>query len=106
MSVTQTKIDNLTAKIQELNNQRDALLEQLAREEALQNVGIGDGVSLYAGRGETRRVVLGGVIAVYEDDKTGKRVKVLSGTGADTELFDITVGQIISVQESPKAVAE
>ena len=102
MSATQTKIDNLTTKIEELTIQRDDLLGKLAREEALQNVSIGDVVSLHAGRGETRRVVVGNVIAVYEDDKTGKRVKVMVGIGADTQLLDTAVGQIISVQDSPK----
>lgn len=106
MSATQTKISNLTAKIRELNEQRDALMEQRAREEALQNVDICDVVSLQAGRGETRRVVVGTVLAVYEDDKTGKRVKVLAGAGVDTELFDITVTQVISVQAAPKEAAE
>lgn len=106
MSATQTKIDNLTTKIEELTNQRDDLLCKLAREEALQNVGICDVVSLQAGRGETRRIVVGTVLAVYEDEKTGKRVKVLTGAGVDTELFDITVSQVISVQEAPQEVAE
>lgn len=106
MSATQTKIDNLTAKILELTTQREALLEQLVREEALKNVGIGDVVSFHAGRGETRRVVVGTVIAVYEDDKTGKRVKVLAGIGSDTTLFDTAAGQIISVEEPPKETAE
>lgn len=105
MSATQTKIDNLTAKIQELTDQRDELMAQLVREEALQNLNVGDVVSVRVGRGETRRIEVGKVIAVYEDDKTGKRVKVLSGIGSHTELYDVAVSQVISVEEPPKETA-
>lgn len=105
MSATQSKINILTDKIKELNDQRDALLEQLALEQALQNVGVGDVASIRTGRGETRRVVVGKVITVYEDDKGGKRVKVLAGIGSDTQLYDVAVSQIVSVQEPPKEAA-
>lgn len=105
MSATQTKINILTDKIKELNDKRDALLAQLAHEQALQNVGVGDVVSLRTGRGKTRRVEVGKVIVVYEDANGGKRVKVLVGAGAITELYDIAVSQIVSVQEPPKEAA-
>lgn len=100
-----TLADKLAAAIDARNKLNEKITEleaKVAAEAAMANVAPGYLVTLQVGRAETRRTVAGSVIARFEDEKGIDRVKVLCGTGAETELFEVAVTALDSA-EAPAA---
>lgn len=96
------KIAAATIKRDEAQVKLDELLAQQAAEAALADVNTGYVVSFEQGRAETKRTVTGTVLAAYDAD--GKRkVKVLAGEGATSELFEVEVAKLLS-SAAPAAI--
>lgn len=91
----QLRIENDTAKLEELIAERD-------NAERLSGVGAGTHVSIKLGRKfkdkDTTRIVAGVVVAVKEDDDGDKLLKVQVGDGFDAEYVVVGLGAVQSVQ--------
>lgn len=102
---TDEKIAALEARIakdiQSLADLRDAV----AIAAAFANVGAGDGVTFKVGRAETRREISGQVIARGEVDGVDV-VKVLSGSGIDTAVYQVKVAELTGVISAAPADAD
>ncbi|MFM5883550.1 hypothetical protein [Methanobrevibacter gottschalkii] len=96
------KAEAALAKLNEYLQQREALAK-------FANIGAGDQVSFPYGRGENRRELTGQVLARNED-----KIKVLVGSGFDTEVLVVLVGSVTdvvvagatSVEDDPREEAE
>lgn len=87
------------SKAKALEAERDA-------ESKLANLGASDTVEFDLGRAETKRTLVGSIIAIGEVD--GKQVaKVISGTGLDTAVYQIPVASLrlpaAQVEAAPEA---
>lgn len=83
-----TKIAGLESKLAELKASHASLLEADAAAQAAANIEVGQVVRFSAGRGETKQELEGKVLVVVPTD-SGKLLKVLTGEGATTKLYDI-----------------
>lgn len=96
------KAEAALAKLNEYLQQREALAK-------FASIGAGDQVSFPYGRGENRRNLTGQVLARNED-----KIKVLVGSGFDTEVLVVLVGSVTdvvvagatSVEDDPREEAE
>lgn len=92
-----TKIAGLESKLAELKSQHASLLEADAAAQAAANIEVGQVVRFSAGRGETRQELEGKVLVVVPNE-SGKLLKVLTGEGATTKLYDIPSNKATVVQ--------
>src|SRR5690606_23440307 len=88
----QGRIESIDRKIAELQAKRQQIIDSpepvsKPKREAPE-VNVGEQVDVEIGRGESRRRVTGTVLAVYENKAGQKKVKVLAGEGADTQVVE------------------
>lgn len=91
-----TKIAGLETKLAELKAQHASLLEADAAAQAAANIEVGQVVRFSAGRGETKQELEGKVLVVVPNE-TGKLLKVLTGEGATTKLYDVAANKVTPV---------
>lgn len=99
------RIATLTERVAKDQAELLELGSELAALEALANVKDGDVVYFAAGRGETRQVIGGRVIAVSETEEKGKQLRVFAGEGIAANCYTLTPAQVLSVGEPPVAPA-
>ncbi len=102
-------LNGLIGKVAEAQAKLDAYLQQREALAKFANIAAGDQVSFPYGRGENRRELTGQVLARNED-----KIKVLVGSGFDTEVLVVLVGSVTevvvagatSVEDDPREEAE
>lgn len=102
---TDEKIAVLEARIAKDTQSLADLRAAASAAAAFANVGAGDSVSFKVGRAETRREITGQVIARGEVDGVDV-VKVLTGTGIDTAVFQVKVSELTAVNPAAAASVE
>ena len=102
MSNITKQLAALDARIAKLNEQRAELVNQQALAIDPKNVSEGDSITAKYGRGETKEVVTGRVLAVITTVKGAVYFRILTGAGADTEIITVslasTVGHVAVTQ--------
>ena len=101
----QGRIESIDRKIAELQAKRQQIIdapEPVAKAKpAPVEVNVGETVDVEVGRGETRRTVSGTVLAVYENKAGQRKVKVLAGEGADTQVVEAFAASVTKTDTPP-----
>lgn len=97
------KIEQYESKAAEFLTKANELRREAEAEQALANLGAGATVEFDLGRAETKRTLVGSIIAIGEAD--GKRVaKVISGEGLATAVYQVPVSGLRLPSEKAEAV--
>lgn len=101
----QGRIESIDRKIAELQAKRQQIIdapEPVAKAKAEPvAVNVGETVYVEVGRGETRRTLSGTVLAVYENKVGQRKVKVLAGEGADTQVVEAFAASVTKTDTPP-----